>query len=143
MAADALKQVLCMPAACCVVLCSALSDSQLLFLGRDLSQPQHVNVDAPCSHCEPIPEVACRMLFSLIFKGCPRGSEHAVIILKQVIDASCPQPCDASCYAPSEPKYSNKLSSSLDWVPSDSEFLQVRSFPLFPSSRDCSFTVNS
>ena len=65
------------------------------------------------------------MLFDLIFKGCVDGAKYALRILKKVVDESCPLPINASCYAPSEPKHSNRLSSSLAWVPSDPEFLQV------------------
>ena len=82
-------------------------------------------IGALYSPSKPLPETACRMLFDVIFKGCMQGSLLALKILKQVIDGSCPEPKDASCLSPSEPKHPNRLSNALDWVPSDAEFLQV------------------
>jgi hypothetical protein len=87
-----------------------------------------------CSAHEPVPEVMCRLLFKLVFKGCPKGSLEALNILKLAIDAPCQPRFDASCLTPSKHQRSSKLLTCLSWVPSDDEFLQVRRFPSsFPS----------
>lgn len=87
-------------------------------------------MDVACSRHEPLPEVACRLIFDLIFKGCPKGCGLAVDVLKGVIENCSSQLWDTTCHAPGEPNHSNKLESSLDWVPSDDEFLQVRFLPM-------------
>ena len=78
-----------------------------------------------CSPHEPVPAIACKLLFDLVFKGCQAGSTMSIKLLQVAVDRYSPQQCDASCLQRIEPKLANRLAAAFDWVPSDSEFLQV------------------